>query len=104
MPRLCTFLFLLASMLAASQAGWAQQTGPVISGDFRNLRFEQFAQRVEAQTPYRFFFNPATVDTVTVQVQASSLTLPALLKQVFAHSSLQFAVDEATHRVFITQG
>ncbi|QKG57815.1 TonB-dependent receptor [Hymenobacter sp. BRD128] len=102
MPRLYSFLFLLLGLLVANQASWAQQTEPTISGDFRNLRFEEFAQRVEAQTPYRFFFNPAAVDTVTVQVQASGLAVSALLKQVFAHSSLQFAIDEATHRVFIT--
>jgi hypothetical protein len=104
MPRFYAFLFLLAGLLAAGHAGRAQQAGPTVSGDFRNLKFEQFAQRVEAQTPYRFFFSPATVDTVTVQVQANSLTLSSLLKQVFAHSTLQFAVEEATHRVFITSG
>jgi hypothetical protein len=102
MPRFYVFLFLLAGLLAVGPAGWAQQSEPTISGDFRNLRFEQFAQQVEAQTPYRFFFEAATLDTVTVHVQANGLSLVTLLKQVFAHSTLQFAVDAATHRVFIT--
>jgi hypothetical protein len=102
MPRFYLFLFLLAGLLAVSPASQAQQGEPTITGDFRNLRFEQFAQQVEAQTPYRFFFEAATLDTVTVHVQANGLPLVTLLKQVFAHSTLQFAIDAATHRVFIT--
>jgi len=102
MFRFYLFLFLLTGLLAGSRAVWAQQAGPTISGDFRNLRFEQFAQRMEGQTPYRFFFDPAALDTVIVQVQASGLTMSTLLKQVFGHSSLQVAIDEHTHRVFIT--
>ncbi|TVT40398.1 TonB-dependent receptor [Hymenobacter setariae] len=96
------FGILLAGLLASSYPTLAQQGSPSISGDFRNLRFEQFAQRVEAQTPYRFYFNPAALDSVTVQVQANELPLVAVLRQIFEHSSLRFAIDEATNRVFIT--
>ncbi|RZK24490.1 MAG: TonB-dependent receptor [Hymenobacter sp.] len=102
MLRFYLFLVLLAGLLVGSRAGRAQQTGPTITGDFRNLRFEKFAQQIEARTPYHFYFDTATLDTVTVQVQANGLPLTALLKQIFAHSSLHFAMEEATGRVFIT--
>jgi len=36
----------------------------VVSGYFRGLPLEPFAQRLEAQTSYRFFFNPVTTDIV----------------------------------------
>jgi hypothetical protein len=104
MPRLYPFTWLLAGVLVSiAPAAWAQQApAPTISGDFRNLRFEEFARRVEAQTPYRFYFKPAMLDSVTVRVQPSGLPLVAVLRQVFEHSSLRYAVDEATNRVFIT--
>jgi hypothetical protein len=101
MPRFYFCIALLLGLLS-SRSGWAQQTGPTISGDFRGLRFEQFAQRVEAQTPYHFYFNPATLDSVTVHVQATDQPLVAVLRQIFERSSLRFALDEATNRVFIT--
>jgi hypothetical protein len=102
MPRFYLFWVVLFGLLLGSYASRAQQAGPTISGDFNNLRFEQFAQRVEAQTPYRFYFDPATLDSVTVHVQASGQPLVAVLRQIFAHSALHFALDEATNRVFIT--
>ncbi|RZK91571.1 MAG: TonB-dependent receptor, partial [Hymenobacter sp.] len=103
MPRFYFVLFLVAGLLAGStQATQAQQNNPTINGDFRGLRFEEFARRVEAQTPYRFYFKSKTLDTVTVHVQADNVRLLALLSQVFAHTTLQFAIDEATSRVFIT--
>lgn len=103
MPRFYFIVFLVTGLLFGStQAIQAQQNNPTISGDFRGLRFEEFARRVEAQTPYRFYFKSATLDTVTVHVQADNVRLLALLSQVFAHTSLQFAIEEATNRVFIT--
>ncbi|AMJ65671.1 hypothetical protein [Hymenobacter sp. PAMC 26628] len=100
---LCCCLWLLGPV------AWAQATGPqpdppVVSGDFRGLPFEQFAQRIEAQTPYRFFFNPATTDTVVVRLQADRLPLVAALTQVLGRARLHFALDEATQRVFVTAG
>jgi hypothetical protein len=102
MPRFYLLLLVLAGLLLGNRAGWAQQTSPPISGDFNGLRFEQFAQRVEAQTPYRFYFDPALLDSVTVRVRASGQPLTAVLRQIFEHSPLRFAIDEATSRVFIT--
>jgi hypothetical protein len=93
------------ALLLAGHGAWAQQPAPAtISGDFRGLRFEQFVQRLEAQTPYRFYFDPATTDTVTVRVQATNLPLVALLTQVQQATRLSFAIDEATRRVFVTKG
>lgn len=94
MPRFYPFATLVAGLLVGHcVVASAQQTTPVISGDFRNLRFEQFAQRVEAQTPYRFYFDPAALDSITVQVQPNGLPLVAVLRQIFERSSLRFAVD-----------
>jgi hypothetical protein len=102
MPRFYLFWVVLLGLLLGTFGSWAQQAGPTISGDFNNLRFEQFAQRVEAQTPYRFYFDPAVLDSVTVHVQATGQPLVAVLQQIFAHSALHFALDAATNRVFIT--
>jgi hypothetical protein len=64
-------LFVLLGLLASSVASYGQQA-VTISGDFRHLSFEQFARQVEATTPYHFYFKPAAVDSVTVNVQVTS--------------------------------
>ncbi|MGI4883703.1 MAG: TonB-dependent receptor [Janthinobacterium lividum] len=98
---LCGCLLLLGPR---ARAQGPQLAPPVVSGDFRGLPFEQFAQRLEAQTPYRFFFNPAATDTVVVRLQADRLPLVAALAQVLGRARLHFALDEATRRVFVTAG
>jgi hypothetical protein len=103
MPRFYPFTWLLAGLLVSGAPAWAQQTpAPTISGDFRNLRFEDFARRVEAQTPYRFYFDPTKVAGITVQVQPTALPLEAVLTQILTQTGLRFAVDAASNRVFIT--
>jgi hypothetical protein len=98
------YSLLVVLLLASSQWSWAQRPTPTINGDFTNVRFAQFVQQVEAQTPYRFFFNPAEVDTLTVRLRATDLPLTAALLQVLAGRPLHFAIDEATNRVFVTTG
>jgi hypothetical protein len=104
MPRLYLFFIVgLLLVLGSSHGSKAQQPSHTITGNFSNLRFEQFAQQVEVQTPYHFYFNPSEVDSLVVNLQAASLPVPAALRQVFEHSALRFAIDEATARVFITR-
>lgn len=102
MTKRYPFLLTLA-LLLAGPAVWAQQPAlGGVSGDFRGLPFADFVRQVEAQTAYRFFFDPAATDTVVVRAQASGLPLPALLTQVLGRAQLHFALDEAARRVYVT--
>jgi hypothetical protein len=108
MPARSTFLCYWALvvwlvMLASAHAGYAQQAPPPISGDFRQLRFEQFVQQVEATTPYRFYYKPGTTDSVLVTLQVASQPLAQVLQQVLAPTKLQFGID-AANRVYILRG
>ncbi|GAB2594719.1 TonB-dependent receptor domain-containing protein [Spirosoma areae] len=76
-------------------------TGKLIRGTFTNLRFEQFAQAIEAQTSYRFFFNPVDVDSLTVDMQVDNQPLQAVLRQLFTGTKYAYALDNQ-QRVYIT--
>jgi hypothetical protein len=95
-------LLVILGLLSGARASHGQQAGN-ISGDFRHLSFEQFARQVEAVTPYHFYFKPATVDSLTVDVQVANQPLAAVLSQVLKPTKLQFAID-AANRVYITAG
>jgi hypothetical protein len=82
---------------------YGQQAAPPISGDFRQLSFQEFMRRVETTTPYHFYFRPGTIDSVRVNVQANDLPLASVLQQILPAAGLQFAIDPA-YRVYITRG
>ena len=74
-----------------------------VSGEFTNLRFEEFVQRVEAQTAYRFFYNPADVDSLVIDLRVDKQPLPSVLKQLFNGSKYAFSID-GRQRVYLTVG
>lgn len=72
-----------------------------ISGDFSSLRFEQFVQRIEAQTPYRFYYTPADGDSIRVDMRVENQPVRAILQQLFENTRYAFAIDRQ-NRVYIT--
>ncbi|CCH00600.1 TonB-dependent receptor plug [Fibrella aestuarina BUZ 2] len=92
----------LISWLA--NTGVAQtKTESLISGDFSQVRFSQFVQTVEAQTSYRFFYNPADTDSLIVNLRADKQPLQALLTQLVAGTKFSYAIDNQ-QQVYITAG
>ncbi|MHA6249850.1 carboxypeptidase-like regulatory domain-containing protein [Pontibacter sp. CAU 1760] len=102
MPHLYRFILLLC-VLVCCQAK-AQQTNPThISGTFREATFEEFARQVEAQTPHRFYFDAAAVDSLRITLDVKEQPLAAVLGNILAGTDLKFAID-ASYHVFITRG
>ncbi|WP_192821904.1 TonB-dependent receptor [Rufibacter sp. LB8] len=83
----------------------AQNKLPVtVSGTFAGLTFEQFVKQVEAQTPYRFFFDPRQLDSLRVQLpQVNQQPIAVVLEQLFKGSDVTFAID-SENRVFVVKG
>ena len=99
--RISYRLGFLLFLLSAALRGYGQQAGPPISGQFERVRFADFVRRVEAATPYRFFYDAADVDSLTISLNANGLPLAEVLAKALAGTKLQFAVDAASH-VFIS--
>ncbi len=64
-----------------------------ISGDFVNIPFKQFVNKVETSFNYHFYYNPAELDSFDVNVKADQILLYDLLNQVFSNSLFTFAID-----------
>ncbi|MBC6988777.1 TonB-dependent receptor [Hymenobacter sp. BT491] len=97
-------VFLIICLLCASRASYAQIfNNENVSGDFKNLSFEQFVKEVESKTSYHFYYEPAAVDSLLVTLQVEGKPLDAVLPLVLAKTDLHFSID-AAHRVFITSG
>jgi len=103
MQHLYSRFFLLLLLLLSLGARAQQQPAPVVSGTFIRLPFEQFARQLEAQTRHHFYFDPATVDSLLITVQAQNQPLRAVLTQALQGTRFHFAIDDE-NRIFITAG
>ncbi|MEY4930577.1 MAG: hypothetical protein RI909_1301 [Bacteroidota bacterium] len=96
--RIVIFASLLLCIM--STKSWSQAEIR-ISGEFKQLTFNQFIGELEKRTDYRFYFNPSWVDSLYVNSTASEKTISELLDEVFSETELKYAITE-THQVYIT--
>jgi TonB-dependent Receptor Plug Domain len=81
----------------------AQQDATVISGNFNQASFEQFARSIESQSSYHFYFDPSQLDSFVITVSFSKVHLEPVLEKIFYRSPFNFAIDQDKN-VFITKG
>jgi hypothetical protein len=102
MSQFYRYVFILGIVCCLLTGASGQSQPPVpINGNFTNLRFEQFVERIEASTPYRFYFDAKDVDSLFITVQAKNIPLQGVLYQALNGSKYAFAID-AQQRVYIT--
>lgn len=92
-PLIISFILLLSTAVNAQNT--------VITDDFSNVTFEEFAKRVEDKTDYKFFYKPIWTDSLRVTYSARNEAIEPILRKIFTGTSLRFAVGP-THQVFIT--
>ena len=78
------------------------QNKKTFSGDFHGMKLEQFAESIESQSDYRFYFKPSETDSIVLDFSAQDQTLPVILNMALAHTDFHFAIDEDDN-VFITE-
>ncbi|PWT72979.1 MAG: TonB-dependent receptor [Bacteroidetes bacterium] len=64
-----------------------------ISGEFTDLRFDQFVAQVESQCNFHFFYDSSELDSFRVNVTARNLTVSELLLKVFHNSGFYYSID-----------
>lgn len=81
----------------------AQDTDSLlITGNFKEVSFDAFVQKIEGQTPYRFFYDPSGFDSLAITVSVKDAHITGLLDKIFAGTRWHYMVD-SDRRVFITQ-
>ncbi len=71
-----------------------------ISGSFDKTPFRNIVGQIEKETDYRFFYEEAWIDSVTVTGEFANATVPAFMKQAFRNSRIQYFVDSL--RIILT--
>ncbi|HEV3327604.1 MAG TPA: TonB-dependent receptor [Puia sp.] len=101
MPNRRGLPLLAACLLLAAQSLRAQDR-PTIDADFNDLTFPQFVQRIESITRFHFFYDPAEVDSIVVNLQARKARLSQVLDQIFKNTVFHYGID-AQNNVYITR-
>lgn len=96
-------IFSILFFLLLHLTSYGQQQEKPVSGDFRNLPFEQFASQIEAQTNFRFYFDPKEVDSLFVTLRVQEQPVRAVLQQALQNTVFHFAIDDE-NRVFVSAG
>lgn len=99
-----TRIVITCFILLTSWAGICQQNpDPLISGNFENVSFLAFSKKISAETGYRFYFEPGTLDSLTLNLRVQQESMSVVLHRIFQNTDFHFAVDNQKH-VFIVKG
>jgi hypothetical protein len=94
---LCLFILGLLPFFSA-----AQDREKKISGDFHGFSFPQLANRLEAVSGYAFYYDPAEMDSLAINITVDQATIPEVLDQLFQNTDFHYAID-SLGRVFVTR-
>ena len=86
-------LFIFVHSFAAAQ-------GPVISGDFRDLPFDEFTREVEEQVPVKFVYRKEWTRDLRISASGENMELYKILSDHLSRNDLHYFSSE--NRIFIT--
>jgi hypothetical protein len=95
---LCCLFFLL--FLQTQGQGQVQEQKRVST--FNNYSFARLAEKLQAMTGYRFYYDPSDLDSLSIDVTLNKATIPQVLDELFRNTDLHYAID-STGRIFITR-
>lgn len=74
-----------------------------LTGTYLGLPFERFVERVESETPYKFYYKKEDVKDLQVNLQASNTEVRLVLDEVFLNSGLSYSID-SSNRIWVSKG
>lgn len=93
------FLLLFLSLIITFTA--LAQGEKIISGEYSNQPFSNFAVSLEQKTGYKFYFNPAQTDSLIITISFFNKTISDVLDEVFRNSDFRYSMD-ANHYIYVT--
>jgi hypothetical protein len=100
MQRLYSVLLVTCTVFCLAQKSTAQDI--FLNATFRDVTFEKFVESVESRTPYRFYYDSKSTDSVVVNVDLKDSHLAAALDEILSGTELHYAID-GEGNVYITQ-
>lgn len=98
----CIACMLILLVLSTALPG--QEKSRLVTGSFTALTMPEFINRLEAQTPYRFYYTARQFDSILINLSVQAQPIGQVLAAALpADSGFHVAID-ASDNVFITKG
>ena len=94
-------LYLILAISILCTANLFAQRDSLVSGNFRNANFTEFAQQIESSTNYHFYFDTAQTNGFSVSINVDKQPLSGILRQLFDKTEFLFSIDDDMN-VFVT--
>src|SRR5881227_1768055 len=96
----CLFAALLIFFYSHS---FAQDKGDsLVTGNFKDLKAEQFIRELESQTSFHFYYDPKQLDSLQINVTVDHLPLKKVLTLAFENTTIHFSIDQHKN-IFLTK-
>ena len=97
----CFSVFALFAL--ASSCLTAQESKSLISGDFNQMKIEEFVSTLERQTDFHFYYDPVEFDSVRITISVREQPIDKVLELAFTATNYHYSIDEDRH-IFLTKG
>ena len=94
-------LLLVASLLLVFVPEISAQQQPTFKDNYKGLTFDQLVTEIEKQSDYHFFYRTEWFDSLTVQFNTASKSVPEILTELFSNTALHFTIAP-NHYIYIT--
>lgn len=74
-----------------------------IDDNFDSVSSRDFFSRLEKKVPYKFYYNPAQLDSFVINLTVQGKTLPEVLQEAFKATDIHFSIDSSSKNIFITR-
>src|SRR4030095_3046490 len=85
---LIVLFFVFYSSLAAQE-----RNDTLITGDFNEVKIEQFVRELEIQTGFHFYYISSQFDTLKINLSVKEQPLRKVLKLAFVNTTFHFSID-----------
>ena len=98
------FVWISFILLLTAKDAFAQESSDnLVTGNFHDVTFTEFVQKIEKQTGFHFYYDPTQFDSISITISVSEAHFSAVLDQVFSNTDWHYTIDKEK-QVFITKG
>jgi len=71
-----------------------EKSDTLVTGDFNDVRIEQFVRELETQTGFHFYYISSQFDSLKITLSVKEQSLRKVLELAFANTSFHFSIDQ----------
>lgn len=79
------------------------QTENKVNGLYLGMTFKRFAEKLESESDYKFYFKEEDVADIQVNIQATNSDIGLVLTEILAETGLSYSID-SSNRIWVSRG